>query len=333
MKQGENRRFVLYDPEEEYAQLMTEFLRGHKDLPWEVHTYTEAESLLKEERGRVAILAAAESAYTDALQELAPGQIVILNESGLVRQNAIRNINKYQEAESVLRELLEAYMEVAGEEMPWMQAVGHTRFIGIYSPVRRCLQTTFALTMGQILAEEHRTLYLNFEHYAGMDELLPDRQEKDLADLLYFLAAGREKFGLRLRTMIRRNGNLDYIPPMKYGQNLLPVTGGEWLHLLRRIGEIGEYEYVILDLSEDMQGLFDILRLCTRVFTLTKDDRIARSKLLQYEQLLALCEYGDVLEKTLKCGIPHIRRLPEALEQYTKGDLADYVKKQLQGIR
>ena len=29
---------ALCDTEEEYAQLMTEFLRKHKDLPWELHT-------------------------------------------------------------------------------------------------------------------------------------------------------------------------------------------------------------------------------------------------------------------------------------------------------
>lgn len=332
MKQGENRLFVLCDPEEEYALLMTEFLRGHKDLPWEIHTYTEVERLLKEERDRIAMLVAAESAYTDEMQELKPQQMVILNESGLVTQEHIRNINKYQEAESVLRELLEVYMEIMGETMPWVQTVGHTRFIGIYSPVRRCLQTTFALTMSQMLAEDHRTLYLNFEHYAGIPELVPDRQGKDLADLLYFLTVDSEKFRLRFQTMIHRRGSLDYIPPMKCGQNLLSVTGTEWMNLLGRIGESGEYEYVVLDLSESMQGLFDILRLCIRIFTLTRDDRIARSKLLQYEQLLALYEYEDVMEKTRKCALPHIRRLPEALEQYTKGDLADYIRKQLQEI-
>ena len=71
-----------------------------------------------------------------------------------------------------------------------------------------------------------------------------------------------------------------------------------------------------------MQGLFEILRLCTRVYTTIREDRIAQCKLLQYEQLLGLCEYGDVLEKTRRLNLSHIRRLPEDLEQLTKGDVA-----------
>lgn len=327
-----NRLFVLCDREEEYAYLMTEFLKRHRELPWEIHTYTDREQMLKEEKEEIALLVIAESVYADEIQSLRPLKTVILNESGLKGQDAVRNVNKYQQAENVLRELLEVYMEITGEQQPWLNTRYKTKFVGIYSPVRRCLQTSFALTLSQMLAEEHRTLYLNFEHYAGITELLPDVQTRDLADMLYFLTAEREKFKLRFQTMVQQKGKLDYIPPMKSGQNLLSVMPAEWMSLFQKIEEIGEYKYVVLDLSESMQGLFDILRMCVRIFTLTKEDRIAQSKLMQYEQVLALYEYEDVLEKTCKCSIPNIKRLPTELEQYTKGELAAYVRTQCEKI-
>lgn len=328
-----NKVLVLCDEEEEYARLMTEFLKGHKDLPWEIHTYTDAGELIRGEQGEeIALLVTAESAYREEMQSLFPLRTVILNESGVVRWEQWKHVNKYQQAENVLRELLEVYMEVVGEQLPQMMVSCRTKFVGIYSPVRRCLQTSFAITMSQMLAREHRTLYMNFEHYAGITELLPDMQTRDIADLLYFLSTQKDKFKLRMQAIIRQKGSLDYIPPMKSGQNLLTITGTEWMNLLQKIGELGGYEYVVLDLTESMQGLFDILRMCVRVFTLTKDDRIARSKLTQYEQILALYDYEDVLHKTRKCSIPQIRRLPEDLEQYTKGDLAAYVQAQLREI-
>lgn len=327
-----NRIFVLCDREEEYAYLMTEFLKRHRELPWEIHTYTDRERMLKEEKEEIALLVIAESVYAEDIQRLRPLRTVILNESGLKGQDAVRNVNKYQQAENVLRELLEVYMEITGEQQPWLNTRYKTKFVGIYSPVRRCLQTSFALTLSQMLAEEHRTLYLNFEHYAGITELLPDMQTRDLADMLYFLTAEREKFKLRFQTMVQQKGKLDYIPPMKSGQNLLSVMPAEWMSLFQKIEEIGEYKYVVLDLSESMQGLFDILRMCVRIFTLTKEDRIAQSKLMQYEQVLALYAYEDVLEKTCKCSLPNIKRLPVELEQYTKGELAAYVRTQCEKI-
>lgn len=333
MREKAKKVMVLCDAEEEYAQQMTEFLRKHKSLPWELHTYTSVEGLLREEKGTVGMLVVAESAYCEEIWALMPERLVILGESGVARWENLTYIDKYQEAEEVLKCLLGIYMEIADVQLPRLPRSGKTVFIGNYSPVRRCMQTSFALAMSQMLALEHPTLYLNFEHYAGTAELLPDMQTLDMADLLYFLNADKDKFRLRMQTMLKRKGSLDYIPPMKAGQNLLSVTAEEWTGLLQKIEEMGEYEYVILDLSESMQGLFEILRMCTRVFTLTREDRLAKSKLMQYEQMLALYEYGDVLDKTRRLDLSHIRRLPEELEQLTKGDLADLVRKLLRELQ
>lgn len=331
MKEGE-KVLVLCDTEEEYAHLLTEFLRKHQDLPWKIHTYTDVDELLKAEKMPFEMLVVSESAYCETIQTLQPLRLVILNESGVMKWENIHYVDKYQRAEEVLRGLLQVYMEVADAGLPRIRKDFNTTFIGNYSPVHRNLQTSLALTISQLLAREHPTLYLNFEFYAGVPELLPDMQTLDMADLLYFLNAEKEKFRLRMQTMLKHIGSLDYIPPMKSGQNLLAVTAEEWMNLFQKIEELGEYEYVVLDLSESMQGLFDILRMCKKVFTLTREDRIARSKLLQYEHLLALYKYEDVLGKTERLSPPRIQRLPEDVEQLTRGELAALAGKVLKGV-
>jgi hypothetical protein len=110
------------------------------------------------------------------------------------------------------------------------------------------------------------------------------------------------------------------------GEKLLYVTWQEWQSLLQKLAESGEYEFIVLDLSENMQGLFQVLRLCDRVYTLVKEDKMARCKVNQYEQLLALQEFEDVKRKTNKYVLPVFRKLPGEIEQYTKGELADYVR-------
>ena len=295
MREKACKVMVLCDTEEEYAQLMTEFMRKQKNLPWELHTYTNVDTLLGTEQSGLAMLVVAESAFRQELRGLAPGCLVVLGESGVMRWEDISYVDKYQEAEEVFRQLLGVYMEIADIQLPFLRTNRKTVFIGNYSPVHRCMQTSFAITMSLMLAKKHSTLYLNFEHYAGISELLPDMQTLDLADLLYFLNAQKDKFRLRLQTILKHKGALAYVPPVKSGQNLITVTPQEWLGLLERIEELEEYEYVVLDLGESMQGLFEILRMCRHVYTLTREDRIARGKLLQYEQVLALYEYGDVL--------------------------------------
>lgn len=329
---SEEKVMVLCDTEDEYAQLMTEFLKKDRELPWRVHTYTSIQELVREEKAEPELLVVSESAYCEELQKMEALRTVVLSESGVMHWENVFYVDKYQQAEDVLKELLQIYMEIADTRHPKLKKNTDIIFIGNYSPVRRTMQTSFALTMGQLLAKGHRTLYLNFEHYAGIGEMRPAIQGSDMADLLYFLRGDGERFRLRLQSIRRHMGELDYIPPMRSGQNLLTITGPEWLELLQRIEDMGEYEYVILDLSESMQGLFEILRMCKVVFTITKEDRIAQSKILQYEQMLSLYEYEDVLAKTRRLKLPHIQRLPEEPEQLTRGELAALVNDLLKGV-
>lgn len=328
MKQEEEVVLALCDGDEEYTGLITEYMQRQENLPWSIHAYTDVAKLMESENG-VDVLVVAESVYQEELKALSPKRLIILNESGIIRNKNLRYVNKYQQADQVVRELLCIYLEIATQVLPKLGMGGRTNFIGFFTPVRRCYQTTFALTAAQLLAKRHKTLYLNFEAFAGNQEMLADLQTRDLADLLYFLNAEKDKFSLRLQSMVRKIGALDYVPPMKSGQNLLGISTKEWVIFMQKLQELGEYEFVVMDLSECMQGLFEILRICRRVYTITMEDQAASGKLTHYERLLEQYSYEDVLEKTQKCCMPKIRRLPAELEFYDRGEMADYVAEQI----
>ena len=82
MREKACKVMALCDTEEEYAQLMTEFMRKQKNLPWELHTYTNVDTLLGTEQSGLAMLVVAESAFRQELRGLAPGCLVVLGESG-----------------------------------------------------------------------------------------------------------------------------------------------------------------------------------------------------------------------------------------------------------
>ncbi len=323
----ERRILALCDPEADYAGHLSAFLQRDRDFPWEVAVYTGIQELAELGAAEaIDLLLVAESVYAPEMPVEA-NVTVLLNESGLVKWPVLKNVDKYQPAEAVRKELLEIYTERAESFYPRLDAAEGARIIGMYSPVRRCLQTTFALTYGQLLAEKYRTLYLNFEHYAGIPELLPGEKGNDLSTLLYYMKADEDRFLLRLKLLLRKKGKMDYVAPAYMGQNLVYITAAEWQQLIGMLRESGEYDYIILDLSESMQGLMEILRKCCRVYTLIKEDAVAKCKIEQYEQILSLYEYEDVREKTRKHRLPLFHCLPEQIEQYTRGDLADYVRK------
>ncbi len=319
---------VFCDKEEEYARHMSEYLKEKREVPWKIHTYTDTDGLREFAAVTpIALLVVAENAWEDAVRELPAGKVILLNESGVVRWDNVRNVNKYQPAENVYKEILGEYIEMSEHIPARLKVTEGARMIGFFTPVHRSLQTTFALTMGQMLAAKYKTLYLNFEYCAGVGELLPDMKTRDLADLVYFLNTDRERFQLRLQTMILKKGKMDYIPPVKAGVMLPGIRTEEWLELLERIRQSGEYEYIILDLSESVQGILEILNQCYRIFTLTRDDKWARGKLAQYERLLAMSEYEDIISRTSRYRPPRFRKIPEEIELLTKGEVAEYVQR------
>ena len=100
----------------------------------------------------------------------------------------------------------------------------------------------------------------------------------DLSDLIYFLHNGDGRFPYRLEGMVQKVNGLDFIPPVFSCMDLQRVEKEEWLQLFEELELTGRYEYILLDLSEAIQGLFDILKLCTRVYTITRDDGFAAAK-------------------------------------------------------
>lgn len=318
---------ALCDSEADYLEGMADFLEKREDSPFELHTYSDAGKLLDfGKRERIEMLLVAESDYTYEVSALDTGKTILLNESGTV-QDGLRNIDKYQKAERVWQELLDSYATMLSGDTRLVGREKRAKIIGLYSPVRRCLQTSFALTLGQELAKIRKTLYLSFEHYTGWNQLLDKGVRGDLAALLYFAKEQGEKFYCHLQSFTLKIGQLNYVPPVYAGQNLIYVRATEWQELIEKIAALGGYDYIILDLSESIQGTFEILNMCDRIYTIIGEDDHARAKLAQYEELLAAYSYEAVLEKTSRQLLPHFDRLPERIEQYTRSDLAEYIRR------
>lgn len=323
--------FVLYDKEEEYTFLMADFMRNYPGVPWKIHAYTREKDLLAKEADKeIKILVVSERSYTPEIKKLKAERLLILGESGYRFEEPMETIDKYQSAEAVVQMFFQVYLEIAGEQ-PGRIAVGNkTKFIGVYSPIKRCLQTTLALTMSEILAERKRTLYLSFENYSSFVETEGKIGDLDLSDLVYFMSVDNEKFRLRLQSSLKQLNALAYVPPMRYGQNLLGISEEEWLMLLRKISESGLFDYVIMDLTDCIQGLPEILRICSRVYTVAKEDSIAKVKMMQYENMLSQRKYNDVLEKTERFVFPKFHYIPVTLDEYNRGEMADFVRNKMQ---
>ena len=326
--------FAICDPEENYAVRMSEYLLEKGNMPYEIYVFTETDtfcSFIQKEQIEILLIAqSVKEQFKDEELWKNVSKIFVLKENGVAQEHvadsSVWEIDKYQKPEKIVAMLLEEAAELGNWCETSTQNGMKTFMIGFYSPIRRCLQTPFALTMGQILAREHKVLYLNFECYSGMRQLLNREFSADIMDVLYYFRSAKEKLGFKISSITQNINGLDYIPPVYSSLDFREVQGSQWAELCREIAAIGEYEYVLLDLDDGMNGLFDLLKECRRIYTITKDDRFAAAKLTQYEEILRFQQREDISDKTVRCRFPTFAKVPSDVEIMTHGELAQYVK-------
>ena len=137
--------FAVCDLEPGYACSFTEYLSHRKNLPFEIHAFTSAESFLAfEKEHEVELLLISARALNSAVKERPIGKIVVLSEGNDCRQSAYSCVYKYQSSAQVLRETLTAYSDAARAPVIFPVMKKTTKIFGIYSPSGGSGKTSFS---------------------------------------------------------------------------------------------------------------------------------------------------------------------------------------------
>ena len=319
---------AICDHEITYTNKLLELFRLREELPFELHGFTQpkvCEDFCRE--NKVSLMIISEADYRPE-QKLLTDCMMILQESSTAPEDGMIYVRKFQSSKALFQQIMAAYCEFGEAVEPLHSNQTRARMLGLYSPVKRTMQTRLALTMGQLIAAKEKTLYLNLEAFSGFQAFVPDAQGT-LTELLYYFSCAKEKMPYRMESLLLKKGQLDLIPPGENFLDFLHVTGEEWCSFLSEIAQSCGYQTIILDISEQMQGLLEVLSSCDHIYTITKDDTMAKCKMTQYESILQKSGQEAILQKTRKCCIPMMREQMIQIEEMGSGELAAYAGKVL----
>ena len=319
-----NKILVIFDQEEDYAIRLSEYLRKKGNMPFQIQVFTKKEIFQKfNKKYKIDILMIAEASFFQEANEIKALCKVLLTDRGKCEMEGFSAIRKYQSSDKIWKEIVRL-CDV--ESSLLFSERKKTNIIGIYTPIGRCLQTSFALLLGQMLAKKKNVLYLNFEPFAGYGRFIKSNGKEELTNLMYFISNAKDKFFPQFQSSIRSVNGMDYIPPAYSFIDLSIITAEQWIMLIDIIITECSYDYLILDLSDNLQGLLQILENCDNVYTITRDDGISMAKINQYEKLVSETEYCGIIEKTKRFRFPEFRNIPFEMEQLPFCELAKYVK-------
>lgn len=321
-----NHICVICDSESSYARFLANYFHGKSGFPFEIQLFTSVDALEKYvEKKSISLALVAEKDYVPSLKNAPIAHLVILQEQGTLQDRELKQLYKYQSGEKLMKEILD-WIAKEGELGRALVSSKKTKLIGIYSPVGRSYKTALAFTLGQLLAKKKKVLYLNMESYSGLTKRIGRDFDGELSDLFYYLQNAKEKLAYRLGSMVCSVEGMDILPPFGTLQDLSSIQKEEWEELFLEIESGSEYEYILLDLSDCVQGLFDLLRLCDRIYSVAPKDSFGEAKWEQYHQNLLRCQFEDVWEKTKQVELPERIEEVQTIHQYLFTPLAVHAK-------
>lgn len=326
--------FAVCDLEASYACNLMDYFNERRTTPFEVQAFTNIASLESFAReNEIEILLISTKAMCNEIRNLPIKRTIILSEGEKLQDlEEYPFVYKYQSSDQILSEVMEYYVE--DHPQPHILSVGakRTKIYGIYSPIGRTRKTAFALALGEILAETKQVLYLNFEEFSGFEELFQVSYKTDLTDLIYFARQKEGSLVYKINSVIQTFHELQYIPPAMSPADIRDVSGEEWISFIREIISYGEYDVILLDLSNQVDEVFQILKECDRIFMPIQDDMISQAKLLQYEKLLHMLELEEIENKTKRLRLPAQPLQKESgnlTQQLVWGEMGNYVRRML----
>ncbi len=296
------KNLMICDREILFAEKLGENISARSEYALKVYTCTNVGNVLKfQARKKIHILIIDEKFVFDERRKIDTEQVFVLTrEHCRDLQKDEKEIYKYQSADKILAEIFSAYYEKTNENILKSRRKEKHRLIAVYSPIHRIGKTTFALTLGKELAAKEKTLYLNFEEYADIGERFEQADGRNFGDLMYFMRQESGNLALRLSTMIQKMEDLDYVSPIPGCVDLKEISAEDWQIFLQKLLKESMYETILLDLSESVQGLLEILRMCDRIYMPVLEDTVSSNKIGRYEENIKQLQFSDILEKTYR---------------------------------
>lgn len=325
---------AIYDLEADYVDRLVNYISEKRGMPFKTIAFTQKEALFKYVSEQyIDVLLISSELIDEKIESMNIGEIILLS-SGEVssKYGEYMNVYKYQLAENIVREILECFENVCegGDVISISKTT--TKIIGVYSPLGRVGKTTFALTLGQILAAECSTLYINLEEFSGFDKIFNTAYVADMSDLMYFFKQNPEVVPIKLPMITKNIHGMDYVPPLLFSEDLRNFEAHEWIKLLEKIALSCNYEIIVLDLSNMVKNVFDVLEICNSIYMPITDDRISLMKVSSFEEYLLKTERQSILNRMIKVKIPELegeKWNENYLEQQLWGQLGEFIRKML----
>lgn len=314
----ENKILAICDTETTYAELLTKQLLRLKGNDLEIRKFSNLEKLKEFGRDKLITYLLVSEEYREKVGEIEALSYYFLTNGKTEEKDEhidSENLYRYQAVKDIYATVVGEQRLQLGVDEPGGINIA-TEIIGLFNPVRRNGQTTFARALAKELGrKKYKVLYINLDEIGVPVDKLRDSEKHvdgkgNISDIIYYLKQDSEQLPELIKRTTYQGKKFDFIAPPPIFTELQSVTLPEWILLIDFLKK-GDYQKIILDLDSRVQGFTDILDKCDRVFIPSVKGResheksdafykglrvLGKNKLLIKMQTVMIPEFGDDIE-------------------------------------
>ncbi|MFV0362095.1 MAG: hypothetical protein ACK5LL_03275 [Suipraeoptans sp.] len=294
---------IICDIESNYTKAFAQYFTKKKEFDIRIYacdTFEKVQSIASEVKIDFAFLSE-ELPYEDR-QRLSAKKIFVFTEECRQAFNKDEiGLFKYQKMEDTLTIIMEHAELLVGESKlsKTLKKEKSCKVIGTFSPCSKRSSTSYAIQSGKAHAKTSSVLFLSTQSYLRYPEFASGEDDKTIVDLAYYYRQESDDLSGFISLCVKEIENMKYILPGKVSGDIRSIEANEWLEILNIIIRNCYYEIIILDLSESMQGLYEVLRVCHEVHIPYSADEFNQESVNAFEQELLLTGEKEILA-TLK---------------------------------
>ena len=161
-------------------------------------------------------------------------------------------LNPFQSGHKIAREILKRKetWHLREEVCEFQRKQGE--WISVYSPIGGIGKSTLAMALANILAANHKVLFLSLEGPSAWNVFFQYPLQYNLSDFFYCFLMGNPKEWTKMteEMLYQQKNGLYFIPPCSYPDDMLELRDEEvisWMAMLRE-----KFDYVITDMGCQM---------------------------------------------------------------------------------
>lgn len=286
----------ILSSDEAFAIKLADYINNRHLLPLQVLVYTRKEPLIESVNNYDTEILIVDGDNDDNWYENISDTVIFLNNG---YEDTADSIAKYQSADKLTKKIM-SYM--TGFENH--KVGGKKTVLGcIYSPASKCFKTTLALGMGLWSAKMGRSLFINLEQFAGLNNILSDSSGGLSQALYYYKSQHVQGLGKILSSTDSLMG-MDYFYPVTNGEDIAELDNREFIDFINLLVDKEIYNYIWIDVGNVYGNPWRLMEVCDRVYLPNPLDYIGRRKVSQMENYLVASGRGELISRFIKVDIP-----------------------------